>query len=118
MASRKKVLLKVLLPLRTRGSGQSLTFSHTQVIILGDSGVGKTSLMNQYVCRKGSMPLRRRVGGLNIIIKSGQQEVQRKLQGNNWGGLLDEGGVGGRSISHNAGMGTENWTLEQMLIAV
>ena len=49
MASRKKVLLKVPIPLRTKGSGQSLTFSRNQVIILGDSGVGKTSLMNQYV---------------------------------------------------------------------
>jgi GTPase SAR1 family protein len=45
MASRKKVLLKVL-PL----SGFSMTTTDLlQVIILGDSGVGKTSLMNQYV---------------------------------------------------------------------
>lgn len=50
MASRKKVLLKVLPPLRIKAAVKSLTFCHNQVIILGDSGVGKTSLMNQYVC--------------------------------------------------------------------
>lgn len=46
MASRKKVLLKVylLVPRNLRHANRA-----PQVIILGDSGVGKTSLMNQYV---------------------------------------------------------------------
>ena len=42
MASRKKVLLKV--------------------IILGDSGVGKTSLMNQYVNRKFNAQYKATIG--------------------------------------------------------
>ena len=42
MASRKKVLLKV--------------------IILGDSGVGKTSLMNQYVNKKFSNQYKATIG--------------------------------------------------------
>ena len=51
MASRKKVLLKVCL--FQYGEARYLDSWLTlecQVIILGDSGVGKTSLMNQYVC--------------------------------------------------------------------
>lgn len=47
MASRKKVLLKV------RSPGEDILLvprsNESKVIILGDSGVGKTSLMNQYV---------------------------------------------------------------------
>jgi len=42
MAARKKVLLKI--------------------IILGDSGVGKTSLMNQYVNRKFSSQYKATIG--------------------------------------------------------
>ncbi|KAJ6036958.1 hypothetical protein N7540_001237 [Penicillium herquei] len=42
MASRKKVLLK---------QNANVNYLLLQVIILGDSGVGKTSLMNQYVRR-------------------------------------------------------------------
>lgn len=45
MASRKKVLLKV----RSYNASDRLVAKNSQVIILGDSGVGKTSLMNQYV---------------------------------------------------------------------
>ena len=37
---------------------QSFTDTLAQVIILGDSGVGKTSLMNQYVCLPIYLPSR------------------------------------------------------------
>ena len=53
MASRKKVLLKV--------------------IILGDSGVGKTSLMNQYVNKKFSNQYKATIGA-DFLTK----EVSRK----------------------------------------
>ena len=49
-----------------QGSGRSLTFNPDQVIILGDSGVGKTSLMNQYVCRRGMRALPAQIGGLSL----------------------------------------------------
>ena len=54
MASRKKVLLKV-----SQGSKASYECDADigQVIILGDSGVGKTSLMNQYVSPLGATNL-------------------------------------------------------------
>ena len=52
--------------------------------------------MNQYV-RDASYK------GVELIIGSGQQEIQCKLQGNNWSGLPDEGGFGGRSAGHYAG---------------
>jgi GTPase SAR1 family protein len=46
MSSRKKVMLKArLAPPQTPYQSTN----RAQVIILGDSGVGKTSLMNQYV---------------------------------------------------------------------
>lgn len=48
MASRKKVLLKVR-TIATNLTGDLVLIRDSQVIILGDSGVGKTSLMNQYV---------------------------------------------------------------------
>lgn len=70
MASRRKVLLKVLLPQRTE-VGSSLTFCNNQVIILGDSGVGKTSLMNQYVCAGWMDARQAQTQGLKLMIKSG-----------------------------------------------
>ena len=51
MASRKKVLLKV--------------------IILGDSGVGKTSLMNQYVNKKFNAQYK---------VRRGEREIKRKKE--------------------------------------
>ena len=60
MASRKKVLLKVLTEscyIGLPGGPRGLTLTNaSQVIILGDSGVGKTSLMNQYVRRPSYGP--------------------------------------------------------------
>lgn len=53
MASRKKILLKVRIrihiPVASILYGVVRVLTVLQVIILGDSGVGKTSLMNQYV---------------------------------------------------------------------
>ena len=54
MASRKKVLLKV--------------------IILGDSGVGKTSLMNQYVNKKFSNQYKATIGA-DFLTKEVSQRV-------------------------------------------
>lgn len=97
MAPQKKVLLKVCsIPSSGLGgsSGTETDCSITQVIILGDSGVGKTSLMNQYVRSLSSpnpppqqkkmrlLPAFGEVGYvLTCGIGTGQQEVQRKLQG-------------------------------------
>ena len=69
-----------------------------QVIILGDSGVGKTSLMNQYV-RLLRTALPEHAHTLDEYNEAhtymtGQQEVQRKLQGDNRGRLPHKGGVG------------------------
>jgi len=55
MASRKKVLLKV--------------------IILGDSGVGKTSLMNQYVNKKFSNQYKATIGA-DFLTKEVRQSVK------------------------------------------
>ena len=55
MASRKKVLLKV--------------------IILGDSGVGKTSLMNQYVNKKFSNQYKATIGA-DFLTKEVRQRVK------------------------------------------
>jgi putative ribosome biogenesis GTPase RsgA len=52
-----------------------------QVIILGDSGVGKTSLMNQYV---GTLRTMAAAGDTRVDRCAGQQEVQRELQGDDW----------------------------------
>ena len=57
MASRKKVLLKV--------------------IILGDSGVGKTSLMNQYVNKKFSNQYKATIGA-DFLTK--EVSIQDKLK--------------------------------------
>ena len=76
MASRKKVLLKV--------------------IILGDSGVGKTSLMNQYVNKKFSNQYKATIGAdfltkevnttytlkilyRNLILKTQNKSIVSKL---------------------------------------
>ncbi|THW47010.1 ras-related protein-like protein [Aureobasidium pullulans] len=53
MSSRKKVLLKVC---------SSEDLESRVVIILGDSGVGKTSLMNQYVNKKFSASYKATIG--------------------------------------------------------
>jgi len=42
--------------------------------------------------------------GMRTDTGTGQQEVQRKLQGDNWGGFLDKGSVGWWSTGHYAGM--------------
>ena len=55
MASRKKVLLKV--------------------IILGDSGVGKTSLMNRYVNNKFSNQYKATIGTCYYITKLSHLEI-------------------------------------------
>lgn len=67
---------------------------HLQVIILGDSGVGKTSLMNQYVCMLSNPPGKKKlVARLRVdrtrldslyLRHTGQQEVQHKLQSHHW----------------------------------
>ena len=56
MSSRKKVLLKVCYLI---SKTNALLYSNNllKVIILGDSGVGKTSLMNQYVRNRHSSQL-------------------------------------------------------------
>ena len=59
MASRKKVLLKV--------------------IILGDSGVGKTSLMNQYVNKKFSNQYKATIGA-DFLTKEVSQNNQPDTQ--------------------------------------
>ena len=58
MASRKKVLLKV--------------------IILGDSGVGKTSLMNQYVNKKFSNQYKATIGADFLTKEVSIQEKHKK----------------------------------------
>ena len=58
MASRKKVLLKV--------------------IILGDSGVGKTSLMNQYVNKKFSNQYKATIGADFLTKEVSIQDEKRK----------------------------------------
>jgi len=65
MASKKKVLLKV--------------------IILGDSGVGKTSLMNQYVRLQPTVHAPDANVLTSLSCALGQQEVQCELQSNNRG---------------------------------
>lgn len=75
MASRKKVLLKVCMLIILIIGIPLAHDSVLQVIILGDSGVGKTSLMNQYVCQNDAH-LRKY---LYLMQHPGQQEVQRKL---------------------------------------
>ena len=62
--------------------------------------------MNQYVCRTRCTPFIPRSVAPGLIVKSGQQEIQCKLQGNNWSGLLNKRGARRRSNSHNAGMWT------------
>lgn len=64
------------------------------------------------------MPSGHGPGWLKLTIKPGQQEIQCKLQGNDWGGFSNEGGSGGRSIGHNAGRGIDYWTLERGLNAL
>lgn len=93
MASRKKVLLKVRTVIEDVMSGLVLIWD-PQVIILGDSGVGKTSLMNQYVRWIPTECLS--IATYTLILETdtglGQQEIQCKLQGDHWGGFLDKGG--------------------------
>ena len=62
--------------------------------------------MNQYVCRTRSGPFIPRSVARGLIVKSGQQEIQCKLQGNNRSGLFNKGGARRRSNSYNAGMWT------------
>ncbi|KIY03753.1 GTP-binding protein ypt7 [Fonsecaea multimorphosa CBS 102226] len=64
MASRKKVLLKVIIAhvALYRPSMHATDHGFAQVIILGDSGVGKTSLMNQYVNKKFSTSYKATIG--------------------------------------------------------
>ena len=62
MASRKKVLLKV--------------------IILGDSGVGKTSLMNQYVNKKFSNQYKATIGA-DFLTKE-VRKVKKRLFENSY----------------------------------
>jgi GTPase SAR1 family protein len=72
-----------------------------QVIILGDSGVGKTSLMNQYVRSSSTRALFEYAHAVRGERRAhtyitGQQEVQRKLQGNNRRRFPYQGSLGGR----------------------
>ena len=50
-----------------------------KVIILGDSGVGKTSLMNQYVNNKFSSQYKATIGA-DFLTKEVAQKIQFKLQ--------------------------------------
>lgn len=116
MSTRKKVLLKVCaqdtlsLPV---SDGHAHRLLPRQVIILGDSGVGKTSLMNQYV--RGHLSLLvpgprsqsdRVATDPSVSLfpsRPGQQKVQRELQGDDRGRFLDAGGAGRRPAGHDAG---------------
>lgn len=81
MASRKKVLLKV--------------------IILGDSGVGKTSLMNQFVNRKVSR------AKADVMIVEWQRLlfplVLKSIQGDHWSWLFNQGITNRWSARYDAG---------------
>ncbi len=60
MAGRKKVLLKVIILGTTKK--QSFLFCNKIQWCLGDSGVGKTSLMGQFVSRKFSNQYKATIG--------------------------------------------------------
>ena len=70
MASRKKVLLKV--------------------IILGDSGVGKTSLMNQYVNKKFSNQYKATIGAdfLTKEVRAAKSLIVLPSKSNNFKSLV------------------------------
>jgi len=76
MAARKKVLLKV--------------------IILGDSGVGKTSLMNQYVNRKFSNQYKATIGAdfLTKEVMVDDRLVTMQIWGYSSTGAIPESGRG------------------------
>lgn len=84
-----------------------------QVIILGDSGVGKTSLMNQYVRLSSSNLLQRHARHHQEVLayteSAGQQEVQRKLQSDHRCRLPDQGGPGRRQAGDDAGGCLAHW---------
>jgi hypothetical protein len=84
MASRKKVLLKV--------------------IILGDSGVGKTSLMNQFVNRKVSH------WSYRIEILNWVSTVLESIQGDDWCRFFDEGNANRWPFSDDAGQYRCPWS--------
>jgi len=75
------------------------------VIILGDSGVGKTSLMNQYVrdIHHPTASSTRSIPLTTYLRLAGQQEIQCQLQGDNWSRFSDKGGSGGRPTGDDAG---------------
>ncbi|KAB8360700.1 hypothetical protein FH972_024437 [Carpinus fangiana] len=85
-ANKKKVLLKI--------------------IILGDSGVGKTSLMNQYVCAcLPRLHLSKSPAQVTDSRLAGQQEIQRQLQGHYRSRFPHQGDCRGRSRCDDADMG-------------
>lgn len=69
MASRKKVLLKVITSNISVRCVVETDFPF-KVIILGDSGVGKTSLMNQYVHFHSQSPTSSQHALIHIIPRS------------------------------------------------
>jgi hypothetical protein len=80
----------------------SILIKH-QVIILGDSGVGKTSLMNQYVCLECPD---RRCALIHAV--TGQQKVQRKLQSDDRRRLPHKRGPRRRPTGDDASPSPEN----------
>lgn len=89
MASRKKVLLKV--------------------IILGESGVGKTSLMNQYVNKRFSNQYKGMWNDRNCRDKENSKCLLINYYftsnySHDWSWLFDKGGSCWRSCCHYAGM--------------
>ena len=57
-----------------------MTHKPIQVIILGDSGVGKTSLMNQYVNKKFSNQYKATIGA-DFLTKEVRESEQRLIWG-------------------------------------
>ena len=55
-----------------------MTHKPIQVIILGDSGVGKTSLMNQYVNKKFSNQYKATIGA-DFLTKEVRESEQRLI---------------------------------------